>query len=216
MTERLMPSLTLVLLVGMFLTAAGWAGVVTEPEVDTTTPEASVESLHDALIEAMKIPGEDGYERRVELLDPVVRSLFDFRMISRLVLGSHWRDAGGEQREAFLDVFSRYSVANYASEFASFSDQVFRTIETVDQRRGVVVVRSTLESGGGETHRFDYQLRARDGRWLIIGVAVDGVSDIATKRTQYNAVIKRDGFDALLGTLEEKIRDFERGGEDDD
>lgn len=216
MPHRLISTFSVLALVFTAIVAMSWAGQDDALPVAADTPEASVESLHGAIIAAMKIPGAEGYPRRVELLDPVVRSLFDFRTISRLVLGPHWRDADAARRDAFLEVFGRHSVANYASEFDSFSDHAFRTDETIEGRRGVVVVRSTLTTGRGETHRFDYQLREKDGRWLIIGVAVDGVNDIAMKRSQYEAVVRRDGFDALLDALEKQIRNFEQGQKDND
>ena len=56
------------------------------------------------------------------------------------------------------------------------------------------------------TVQLDYRLHSSNGSWLIIDVIVDGsVSELALRRSQYAAVIKRDGVDGLLAKLEEKI-----------
>ena len=197
----------------MALSGASGRGALAD---DDAGPRATVERLNDALIAAMKTPGVDGYSARWETLDPVVRDSFDFPTVARLVLGARWKTYDQPTRDRFLDVFSRYVVANYAAEFDSYSGHEFRTDEVREQHRGVVVVRCTLSTGSGETHPFDYQLREKGGHWLIINVAVDGVSDLALKRSQYAAVIKKNGFDALLSTLEDKVRGFARGEKDDD
>ncbi len=202
---------------GPCVTAGAFAQVAADrAPIDASTPAATVESLHAAIIAAMQKPGVAAYPDRLALLDPVVRALFDFPTIARLVLGSRWSDAAPADRDRFIDTFSRYSVANYAAEFDSFSGHAFKTDSVTTPRDRVAVVRSTLTTGAGETHRFDYQLREQGGRWLVVGVAVDGVNDIALKRSQYDAVIKKDGFEALLKSLETKIRGFARGEKEDD
>ncbi len=184
--------------------------------IDASAPAAAVESLHRVILEAMRMPGDAAYPDRLATLDPVVRALFDFPTIARLVLGSHWRSLSGADRERFLDTFTRYSVASYAAEFDSFSGHEFETRDVKMQRENIAIVRAALTSGAGETHDFAYQLREKRDRWLIVGVAVDGVNDIALKRSQYDAILKKNGFEALLETLEEKIRNFARGEEEDD
>jgi phospholipid transport system substrate-binding protein len=37
---------------------------------------------------------------------------------------------------------------------------------------------------------------------------VDGISDLALKKAQYTSVIDREGFDALLNKLTQKIADY--------
>lgn len=196
--------------------SAARAQAVDPARIEASSPDATIESLHSAIIAAMQQPGVSAYPDRLATLDPVVRALYDFPTIARLVLGSRWNNTPPADRDRFLDAFSGYSVANYAAEFDSFSGDSFKTVSVSTPRDRVAVVRSTLTTGAGMTHRFDYQLREQAGRWLIVGVAVDGVNDIALKRSQYDAVINKDGFDALLSTLEEKVRGFARGEKEDD
>lgn len=175
----------------------------------------TVSTLHEALLEAMKAGTESGFDRRVEIIAPAVLRTIDLTMICRLVLGSHWPSLSQEDKNTFIDTFSRYVVADYAWEFDTFDGQRFETERERAQKPGVQIVSSTLFTKKGVEHRFEYQVRKVDERWLIVNIAVDGVSDLATKRAQYSSVIKKDGFAALLQTLENKILVFREGQDAD-
>jgi phospholipid transport system substrate-binding protein len=62
-----------------------------------------------------------------------------------------------------------------------------------------------LIKADGKEVQFDYLLRQNDQRWMIINIIANGVSDLALKRSEYSAVIRRDGFDALMTGLADKI-----------
>jgi phospholipid transport system substrate-binding protein len=53
----------------------------------------------------------------------------------------------------------------------------------------------------------DYRLRQGEGgEWRIVDVFLNGtVSELAMRRAEYSAVLKRDGYDGLIAALEEKI-----------
>jgi len=51
-------------------------------------------------------------------------------------------------------------------------------------------------------------LHYREGRWSIINIIADGVSDLALKRAEYSHVLARDGFNALVSMLERKITQY--------
>jgi len=194
---------------------AGIAGTATEPAVATSEAEQIVQRLEDALLEAMKLGDQTGFDSRFNTIEPIVREDFDMTMISRLVLGRHWTKLSAADRAKFVDTFTQYVISDYASEFDHYNDQQFEILSVKEQRAGVAIVSSQLLTKSGKTHRFDYQLRKTHDRWHIVNIAVDGVSDLAMKRSQYTSVIKKDGFAALLDTLESRIRDYAEGRDED-
>ena len=56
--------------------------------------------------------------------------------------------------------------------------------------------------------RFEYVVGQLNGSWRIINIVVDGISDLAIKKAQYTSVMDREGFDALLAKLAQKISDY--------
>ena len=55
---------------------------------------------------------------------------------------------------------------------------------------------------------FNYLLRVNNGNWLILNVIAQGVSDLALKRADYAAVIKAEGFDALIDRINKKVTEM--------
>jgi len=167
-----------------------------------------VERLHGALIQSMKDGDQLSFEERFDYLSPVVSESFDVAYIGNVALGKHMDDLAENQQARFMDVFSHFMVANYAHNFSHFKGQQFEFRDELKQRDDVMVIRTHFIGGDGETRDFDYQLRRRQNQWLIVNVAVDGVSDLALKRSQYDAVIRKDGFDALVDRLNTRITEM--------
>jgi phospholipid transport system substrate-binding protein len=167
-----------------------------------------VERLHAALIEAMQLGTEAGGAGRRALLAPVIREVFDFDTICRIVTGSHYRNFTDAQRDAFRATFERLSIATYADNFRSFDGERFETLSVVEQSNSVVV-NTRLITGAGEPVALNYVLREVNGGWRVVNVLAQGVSDVALKRAEYTAAIGNDGFDSLLKRLDDKIATLE-------
>jgi len=173
------------------------------------TPTDVVEHLHKALLEAMQNGAQLGYEGRVDLLGPVIRESFDFEVIASIVTGREWKSADTQQRSTFLDVFARLSVATYATNFSGYSGEKFIT-GTSEESRGAQIVRTTLAQNPGDQVSLNYMLRESNGKWRIINVVAQGVSDLSLKRAEYTAVIQSEGFDSLTERLRGKLHEMER------
>lgn len=59
---------------------------------------------------------------------------------------------------------------------------------------------------GGEPVNIDYVMRENNGVWQIADVCLDGtISQLATQRPEFGAILRRDGFDGLIATLQRKV-----------
>ncbi|MGF1448485.1 MAG: ABC transporter substrate-binding protein [Opitutales bacterium] len=176
-----------------------------------STPETPVERLHTSLIEAMKSGDSQTYLERYDALSPAVNEAHHFALIARVVLGSHWSQLESPQKAQFVRQLTDLAVSNYADEFNAHQGEAFVPQEGRELKRGQRLVRAVLERPGKDAVRFDYVVALdRQGNWGIINVIVDGVSDLAVKRAEYQQVIDDDGFEALIARMEAQIA--ERGG----
>ena len=71
-------------------------------------------------------------------------------------------------------------------------------------------MRTVLVKPDGEEIPLNYMLRESDTEWKIVNVVAQGVSDLSLKRADYTAVIKSEGFDALVSRLREKTAEMRR------
>lgn len=191
-----------------------WIALITLPGMtlaaEEQAPRAVVERLHKTLLEAMTRAEQLGYEGRFDLISPVIEDSFDFNTIARIVTGRYWKDTDLAQRDSFKNVFRKLSAATYASNFSGFSGEHFETIMTEKSRGGIIVKTALVKADGGKIS-LNYLLRGNDKKWLIVNVIAQGISDLSLKRSDYTALIEKEGFDSLVNRLNDKIDAMLRG-----
>jgi len=169
-----------------------------------------VEKLHTTLLAVMKDGVKIGYQGRYDQIAPVIKSSFDMPFISRTVLGKHWETLHNDQQSKFIEMFTRMSIAAYASNFDSYSGERFKTISEKEMSGGRILIQSQLIKSDGGQVQLDYLLNRTDSQWRIINIIAEGVSDLALKRADYSTFLKNQGFEALLKKLNEKTNQYSR------
>ncbi len=177
---------------------------------ENNDPEQVISTLQEALVQAMQRGQEIGYAGRLELLTPVIERSHDIRAIIRSVLGTHWAGLSSQQQQTITQTFQKHSIATYADQFNQYDGERFKIIEQRPLPRERVLVRSQLIQSDNSPINFDYVLHQVDKHWRIINIVVDGVSDLALKRAEYNAILQKEGINALIDTLEQKIAEIEQ------
>lgn len=167
-----------------------------------------VEGFQDSLIEVMKQGKELGFQGRYDKLDVAVRQSHDLPKIARIVVGKQWKELTSEQQAKLEAVFSQLSISAYAHNFKDYAGESFSFISEEETGRGGVVVHTYLKIPGDKDVKFDYMMKKKDDSWQIINIIADGVSDLALKRSDYTSVLNREGFDALIAKINEKIESY--------
>jgi phospholipid transport system substrate-binding protein len=180
---------------------------------DAGSAAAPVGRLHDALLDIMKRSDELGYQGRYAAIEPVVNETFDFPSIGRIVMGKHWAGLPEAEQEGFLETFAKLSVATYAARFDGYDGESFRTTGEENNKENNTLVKTELVKANGETVSLNYQLRTGDdGKWRILNVVADGVSDLSLKRSEYTSIMNNEGYSALMAKLNAKIAQYEADG----
>jgi phospholipid transport system substrate-binding protein len=143
---------------------------------------------------------------RDEALRELLRTGFDLDITSRLVLGRYWGQATAEQRTAYRQLFEDYLVATYGGQLREYSGQTLQVQDARLEGGRDAIVRSRVQaSNGGSPIGVDWRLRRSQDRWRIIDVVVAGVSLAITHRSEFAALISREGgIDGLLQALRRK------------
>ncbi len=183
-----------------------------------TTFSDSVEAVRREQ-EAISQDPRVAYRLITELLSPHI----DFKLISQLVLGPHWRSADEAQRERFVSAFQESLLRTYAVALQEHIGEVEKHLDKGEQLLKVhplppgvkgrrVIVRSELRLGG-QPIAIDYRLYAREDGWKVYDVVIENVSFVANYRTEYNGILQRSDLDDLIAQLEARnaksLRDTE-------
>jgi phospholipid transport system substrate-binding protein len=172
-------------------------------------PRALIETFNAALLDTMRQAKTIGYSGRYDKLAPTIKATFDLAFMARYSAGRHWRGLSKVQQDKLVDAFSRITIATYARRFNGYSGERFHILSEEDARRGTKVVRTELEKKDGERIKLTYLLRETKAGWRTIDIFVkSGISELATKRSEYGATLKRKGYNGLIAILEKKIADL--------
>lgn len=167
-------------------------------------PEAVVASLERQLIDNMRAEDRD-FDQRYGLLRPMMDEIMATDRMARYIFGRDWRDFDPGQRDRFLELFLDLSAATYAGQFDEYNGEEFAEMEVQKQAEDRALVRRRLTTGSGREVAFDYLMTLNDGRWQIVTIVTDGVSDLAMKRSQYRRIVDEKGFEGVIQHLQEAV-----------
>jgi phospholipid transport system substrate-binding protein len=164
----------------------------------------TVQGLYDALLNTMKNGRILGQSGRFMQLEPVIRRSFDIASMARLSVGPSWAALTEAQRQQLTESFGRYISAIYADRFDSYAGQKLEVTGEQAAPSGVMV-KSQIIKATGEPVRVDYMMRRNGDGWLISDIYLDGaISEVATRRSEFAAILKADGIDGLIAALNRK------------
>lgn len=165
-----------------------------------------VQKFYDRLVDTMKDGEKLGFAGRFGKLEPAVKEAFDLPFMARLSVGPSWQQAQPAEQQKLIDAFSAFSVANYASQFTKYDGETFEVIGEKPATGGGTIVETKLIPNGEGPVTLNYLVRAdENGQLKIVDVFLDAsISQLATRRSEFTAIIKRDGFAALISSIVEK------------
>ena len=163
-----------------------------------------MQGLYDTLLNTMKNGRILGQSGRFAKLEPVIRRSFDIPAMARLSVGPSWAGLNEAQRQQMTESFGRYISAVYADRFDSYAGQKLEVTGEQADPSGVLV-KSQIIKPDGELVKVDYIMRRSGDYWLISDIYLDGaISEVATRRSEFAAILKAEGIDGLIAALNRK------------
>lgn len=186
---------------------AGWAAVApTTSAADPVDPAvAPVKTFYDALLDAMKRASRLSVEARYQRLDAPVRAFFDLPAMARIAVGPAWTSTSADDRAELLAQFARMTIATYASRFDGYSGERFDVKPASEPRGENRVVHTGLVQANGEVVALDYLSHSTLEGWKVIDVYLNGtISELATRRSEFTAILRSGGAAALVASLRQR------------
>lgn len=162
---------------------------------------ATVQSLDDGLLAIMRARGT--VRSRAQTIAPVIDRAFNLPLMTRLAVGPSWTTIAPADQQALVAAFRRMTIAQYSTNFDSWSGESFTIVPQIETRATDKLVRTTLNAPGKEPIAISYRLRTNDGEWKIIDVFYkNSISQIATRRSDFSSVLAKEGAKGLVAHLD--------------
>ncbi len=192
------------------------AGDNTVP-ANTATPSAGpLADLRPVLEDLTAVLGDESLkgaahrqQRRDKVMSLISRS-FDFREMSRRVLGRTWREISPQDQDYFTTLMTKLLENVYIGKLEGYSGQTLEYVgEAVKEDRAQV---SVLLDNNGVKIPVHYIMSRGETSWLVYDINIEGVSLIRNYQEQFRSILRTDDFAGLVKVLEEKNRSFTQEG----
>lgn len=180
-------------------------GVTTQRAAAASDPQQVAQDFYAVLLSTMRDGRSLGQNGRYARLAPVVNRTFDLAFMARLAVGPSWATLAPSEQQRLTDAFGNYISATYADRFNTYSGE---QLKVTDERPygSAVMVETKIVKSNGEATTLTYLMRHNLGAWQISDVYLDGtISQLAVQRSEFNAILRREGVDGLVMALNRKV-----------
>lgn len=155
-------------------------------------------------------------DAKEKTLEVMFKESVDVAWIGKFVLGKYWRTASEDQRARYQQFYDPFLIRSYTSRFREYSGEKSEALGAKETKDGEYVVNTRIIRPGAAPILVDYRVRRMDSKgtkpsYRVFDVIVEGVSLLATQRSEFSTVIARDGMDSLIKKLEARAAQFEKG-----
>ena len=149
---------------------------------------------------------EAARETKRDRVTTIMREILDLEAMAREALGNHWEDHENTRTE-FVELLRglversyRESLERTGSYQVDYGEEATRgTRVTLN-----TVARDTRNRRAPEVS-IVYSLRPDGERFHVVDITTDGVSMVRNYRSQFDRIIRREGWDALLDRMRRRL-----------
>jgi phospholipid transport system substrate-binding protein len=150
-----------------------------------------------------------GARGRYQKLEPIVLRMFDVPYMARLSIGPSWARLATDQKRRAAQAYGRYLTALYATRFDGYSGERFEILGE-QQIKHATMIKTRIVKSNGEPVSINFVMHDNDIAWQARDVYLDSaISEVATRRSEFNAVLRSSGIDALIASLNKKADELQ-------
>lgn len=173
----------------------------------STSPTSAVKEIADPVINELKASPALKSDKKAlrQIAESKVLPKFDLQSLCKSSLGKYWKEASDKQKESFQVECKSLVSGLFVKAMASYDMQTIKwTKEAIDGNKAKVGMKVS-QPGSSAPLEMTYQLVQSDQEtWKVTDVAIDGISLLATYRSQFSNEIGASGLDGLISKLHDK------------
>jgi phospholipid transport system substrate-binding protein len=184
------------ILATLLLAPASHAGLATD-QIKATVDKAA------AVLRDPKLKAAAKAKERREQVKQILFARFDFTEMAKRSLGANWRRRTPQEQEEFVSLFTELLERAYADIIESYSDaKIVFVNERIDAE--YADVNSKAITTKGEEYSINYKAHLVKNEWRVYDVVAENISLVNNYRSQFNRVISKESYEALVRRLKDK------------
>jgi phospholipid transport system substrate-binding protein len=172
------------------------------------TPSETMKKSVDAILDVLDrgdTSDNSVWQKQREEVSSIVASQFDLREMAKRSLAKYWKKRTPAEQDDFAELFAELIKNTYIERLRSFSGSKDGTKFEREIIRGKKSVVSSVVWQNGKEISVVYKLYHKDNAWFVYDVIIENVSLVRNYRSQFAQVIQKDGYEALVRKIKEKL-----------
>lgn len=157
-----------------------------------------LESRDNEIKELLGPSGNDFSQNQRDRLKDIINGVIYYPAMAEVALGDTYNEIEEETREEFVDLFATMIRDNSLNRLDIYRADVNYNDITVDGNMATVNTTAQLEDVRTSV---DYKMEVIEDEWRITDMSIDDVSTAESYNRQFQSIIRKRGFDALLESL---------------
>jgi len=159
-----------------------------------------------AILDDDSLKGDEKKTERRRLIMEAISNGFDFREMSKRVLGQTWNKITPAERDNFVSLMTKLLENVYVGKLETYTGQ---KLEFVSERiKGNRAQVTTLIEDNGVKLPVHYIMQQAGEKWMVYDINIEGVSLIRNYMEQFKSILRTDKFEGLVKIIEEKNQSF--------
>jgi phospholipid transport system substrate-binding protein len=141
----------------------------------------------------------------------LVGGFLDYGELARRSLARHWDNITPKQRAEFTETLRQLVERSYLKQVHGSPNYNIK-YEKEEKTGNEAVVDAALHTtsrGKKVDIALQYKMIGKDGKWVVYDVITDEQSMLENYRAEFNKIITKDGFDALVKRMKKKLEEKE-------
>jgi phospholipid transport system substrate-binding protein len=187
----------------LFILLSSVTALAADPAPVAMLKQSTVEML------AMLKSNQSILKSKPKILEAEIRRIvvpkFDLTSMAQSVVGRrHWQEASSTQQQAFIREFTDLVISVYSAPLEDYKgDRVqFLPLRGEIGGQSRVVVQTVILRPTGQRIAVNYSLKSTGNSWKVYDFSIEGISMIASYRSQFADVLESKGMSGLLAQMQ--------------
>jgi phospholipid transport system substrate-binding protein len=138
----------------------------------------------------------------------VVTAFLDYTELAKRAMAKYWDERSDAEKAEFAGILRDLIEASYLGKISGNADYAVEFLEESDEG-GDAYVLTKLSAKGGAV-QVGFKLHKTGEKWTVFDLLIDEVSTLRTYKSEFNKIIKDQGYPALVKRMKEKLEEVRK------
>lgn len=157
------------------------------------------------VVDLLRKPASSSRDQQIA---SVLDGMLDYDRLARESLSEHWASLDANQQKDFTELLKKLVQRNYERNIKSIQGYAVEYLGENGSGKAGILVKTRAASKTNVREQpieIDYRLEAVGDAYRVFDIITEGSSLVRNYRSQFNRIIRKDGYDALIKRLEDRL-----------